>query len=262
VHRKDVDKLDAYTRHNHLIILKGWLKWCRKRRTIAINPLAEMENRQPRRRRHPAATIDQVNAVLGATSEWLFVVLIMLAFTGMRVGEAAALRPADVDLENGWVHVRRRADWGPKTEGSERSIPIHRRLLTVLSAMVKRKGAWFFNAPPSRQFPKGDHHVNPRDVNEQFQQLAAQCGFAVGRNAGGLTVHALRRFFKTFCLDSGVPKPMVDFWMGHRNQQDMDTFYYDPQKSKEWMERMPFGEPNDEELKKVPSTARADLSGL
>jgi integrase len=191
----------------------------------AANPLAEMESRQPRRRRHPAATIEQVNAVLATASGWLFAVLISLAFTGMRVGEAVALRPADIDLKNGWVHVRRRADWDPKTEGSERAIPIHRRLLSVLRTMAKSRGIWFFNAPPSRQFPDGNHHVNPREVNEQFQRLAARCGCAVGRDGQGLTAHALRRFFKTFCLDAGVPKPMVDFWMGHRNQKDMDTFY-------------------------------------
>ena len=48
--------------------------------------------------------------------------------------------------------------------------------------------------------------------------------------------------FKTFCLDAGVPKPMVDFWMGYRNQTDMDFFYYDPVKSGEWMHEAPFRE--------------------
>jgi hypothetical protein len=44
---------------------------------------------------------------------------------------------------------------------------------------------------------------------------------------------------------------MVDLWVGHRNQKDMDFFYYDPQRSKEWIEKVPFGEPNEDELKRV-----------
>jgi integrase len=35
------------------------------------------------------------------------------------------------------------------------------------------------------------------------------------------TLHSLRRFFKTFCMDAGVPKPMVDAWLGHADQGDM-----------------------------------------
>jgi len=91
--------------------------------------------------------------------------------------------------------------------------------------------------------------VNHRDINEQFQALAKQHGFIVGRKNVGLTVHALRRTFKTCCFDAGVPKPMLDRWIGHEDQNDMDVFYYDPQKSKEWMERVPFGEPNGQDLK-------------
>lgn len=88
-------------------------------------------------------------------------------------------------------------------------------------------------------------------MNEQFQKLAEACGFAGGRNERALTLHALRRFFKTFCMDAGVPKPMVDAWMGHQDQADMDTFYYSAQKSKEWMDRVPFGGPDEDEVKRV-----------
>ena len=86
IYRRDVDGLDAYTVCNHLIIIKGWFGWCREQRMIAANPLSELKIRQPRRRRHPAARLEQVNAILGRARGWLFGVLITLAFTGMRVG--------------------------------------------------------------------------------------------------------------------------------------------------------------------------------
>ena len=158
----------------------------------------------------------------------------------MRIGEVVALRLQDVDLNEGIIHIRRCSDWDPKTEGSERDVPIHARLLAFLKTKPKGKGGWFFNAPASRLFPEGDHSLNPRDINAQFQALAKTRGFAVGRDDHGLTLHALHRFFNSFCLDAGVPKPMVDAWMGHQDQSDMDAFYYNSQKSKEWMARVPF----------------------
>lgn len=253
-HRKEVDKLESYTLHNHLIIIKTWLKWCRKRRLLGSDPLADLTLRAPRRRRHPAATLEQVNAIFARASGEQLALLATLAFTGLRIGEAAALRPQDVDLDGGMLHVRGRGEWDPKTEGSHRDVPIHVRLLAVLLVKSKGKGGTFFNAPASVPFPAGDHPVNPRDINEQFQALARACGFAVRRDDRGLTLHALRRFFKTFCMDAGVPKPMVDAWMGHRDQSDMDSFYYSSSKSKEWMCKVPFGGTNDEEVKRVRPT--------
>jgi integrase len=250
-HRKDHDQLEDYTLYTMMIVLKTFLRWCKGRDFLTNNPLAELRVSKPRRRKHPAATLPQVNAVLylavTTASTW-FAVFATLAMAGLRIGELVALRREDVNLVEGLIHVRHRAGWQPKTEGSERDAPIHPRLLAILKAMSKSKGEYFFNAVASAKFPMGDNHVNPRDANEVFQKLAVLCNFAVGRKDKGLTLHALRRFFKTFCLDSGVPAAMVNYWMGHTDQDSMDFFYYDPRKSKEWMQRMPFGEPSDKEI--------------
>jgi integrase len=213
---------------------------------------------EPRRRRHPAATFEQVSLILTGSSKWVFAIFALLAFTGLRVGEAVALRPEDVDLKAGVIHIRRRNEWGPKTAASERDVPVHRRLLAILLAKPKCRGGWFFNSPPSLRFPGGNHHVNPREINVQFQSIAKQAGFAVGRKNQALTLHALRRFFKTCCLDSGVPKPMVDAWLGHSDQSEMDTFYYSSTKSREWIERVSFGEPGGQDLKCINGDNNAD----
>lgn len=250
-HRTNVDGRNAYTVYNYGIIIRTWLKWCKRRGIIPANPLTDLESNMPRRQRHPAATMAQVNVILAGAVALTFAVLATAAFTGLRIGEITALLKNDVDLEAGIIHVRRREAWGPKTESSERDVPIHRRLLAILLVMPKNRGSYFFSPPPSKQFPEGGHHINPRDFNVEFQTIAAANGFPVGRKDAGLTQHALRRFFKTFCLDSGVPKPMVDSWLGHQDQSNMDYFYYDSQKSKEWMARVPFGEPSDQDLRQL-----------
>jgi integrase len=248
-HRMQIDGLETYTIYSHTMIRKSWLAWCVTRNLLAASPLAGVKFPRPRRRKYPAATLQQLNQILTGASGYLIAVLAVLAFTGLRIGEVAALRPQDVDLVAGLIHVRRRSEWGPKTEASERSVPLHPRLLALLRAMPKGKGSTFFNAPPSSRFPNGDHPINPCDINEQFQALAKRHGFVVGRKNVGLTVHALRPTFKTCCFDAGVPKPMLDRWIGHEDQNDMDVFYYDPQKSQEWMQRVPFGEPNGLDIK-------------
>jgi len=249
--RKERDELDDYTLYTAMIVLKTFFRWARSRGLVAVNPLAEVRLSKPRRTKHPAATLPQVNDVMALAVGESFAVLATLAFTGLRVGELAALRREDVDLQDGLIRVRHRRDWRPKTEGSERELPIHRRLLSILKAKAISKGQFFFTAAPSPQFPEGTHHINPRDTNELFQKLATACRIVVGRQRQGLTLHSLRRFFRTFCADSGVPQAMVNYWMGHADQSSMDFHYYDPSKSKEWMERVPFGEPNDEDLKRL-----------
>jgi integrase len=248
-HRQEKDGLETYTLYAHAMIRKSFLAWCETRKLLASSPLAGVRIPKPRRRKYPAATLDQFNKILSSARGTLVAVLAVLAFTGLRIGEVATLRPQDGDLGEGELHVRRREGWGPKTEASERTVPLHRRLLALLQALPKQRGDYFFSAQPSAKFPRGDHHLNHRAVNDQFQKLAKKHGFLVGRKNLGLTVHALRRTFKTCCFDAGVPKPLVDRWVGHEDQDNMDTFYYDPQKSKEWIQRVPFGEPNEQDLK-------------
>ncbi len=170
--------------------------------------------------------------------------LATLAFTGIRIGEARALLESDVDLVGGWIDIRSRADWKAKTERSERRIPIHPRLLRMLKAMPPSPGPHLFTAQPSRRYPDGGHTINPRRINERLKRLAEVNGYGVGRKQQGLVLHSLRHFFKTTCINAGVPKPLVDFWLGHEDRSSMDSVYYHPQdrESKKWIEQIPFGD--------------------
>lgn len=259
--RKNNDGLEPYTLYNNAIIAKTWLKWCKKRKLIATNPLEDLEANKPPRRRYPAPTLDQVNAILAKGAEYMLAVLATAAFSGLRIGEIAALRPDDVDLSKHLLHVRRHSGWGPKTSAGERSVPIHARLLAILKAYngahaLGRERRTFFTAPPSAQFPDGDHSINPRTVNVIFQQFAGACGCTIGRAKGGLTEHALRRFFKTSCLDAGVPLPLVDIWLGHAGTE-MNQIYYRPQVAATGIARVPFGDPSDTEAQRAKGASHA-----
>lgn len=252
-HRRATDNLQAYTLHNHGIILKTWLKRCREQGVITVDPLADWKLEEPRRSRQATATLAQVDAVLGKARGPLVALLATLAFAGLRIGEAQALRKRDVDLEGGWIEIVSHDDWQTKTAAGERKIPMHPRLQAILQAMPPAPGPLMFTAPPSAYHPKGGHPINPRQINVQFKTLAQDQGFDVGRGKRGLVVHSLRHFFKTSAINAGVPKPLVDHWVGHQDKNSMDAVYFHPndEASTTWMSRVPFGDVRNEDLQNM-----------
>ena len=81
-------------------------------------------------------------AFFKAASEWAFPIHFTLAKTGLRVGELVHLLIEDVDLDDGWLHVRNKAElgWRVKT-GNERSVPLLPEVATVLRAVIGRCSA-------------------------------------------------------------------------------------------------------------------------
>jgi integrase len=57
------------------------------------------------------------------------------------------------------------------------------------------------------------------------RRLYRKLGMPIGREAG-YTLHSLRRFFETFCVNARVPQRAVDVWMGHRSDRSMGAIYY------------------------------------
>ena len=81
---------------------------------------------------------------------WKAFALLMLFWTGMRVGEMLALTPADIDFEEGTIRVHKtfhkevkngiRREWvdPPKTKGSIRTIHMNTQLSSDLHELVKK----------------------------------------------------------------------------------------------------------------------------
>jgi integrase len=166
----------------------------------------------------------------------------MLAYSGLRAGELQMLRPQDVDLGNGWIHVTAHDDWVPKTRQA-RKVPIHPKLGEYLGTMPTVGGrARYFEALPSPKYPKGGHHIDIRTLNEDFQRLAHALGMPVGRKKEGFVIHSLRHYFETTAVDSGTPQFLVDAWMGHAGPALMGKSYYGlgDAKSQTYMQQVKF----------------------
>jgi integrase len=123
---------------------------------------------------------------------------------------------------------------------------MHSRLRKILEQLPRSNSNWYFTAPASTQFPDGGHHLNMRDVNEQFQKLLTQLSIPAGKKNQGFTFHSLRSFFKTFCVNSGIPREVVDYWQDHagdRRPTASDLYYkLSDEDSQAFMKKVPFGD--------------------
>jgi integrase len=240
-----VETLAARSMHNEAIALKHFLGWCTERDLITANPLGSRKFRRPRHEPRGGPTLAQVNAVLEIAPVHLLPVIAIAAFAGHRSGDIERLLVEDVDFAGNWIHFESRPGAETKT-GNSTKVPLHPRLCAILKETPKSKGRTFFTAPPSVQFPNGDHHLNMRDVNEQFQKLLKQLDIPAGKKAGGFTFHSLRSFFKTHCVNAGIPREVVDAWQDHvgdRRPVASDGYYkLSDEDSQAFMKKVHFGD--------------------
>jgi integrase len=194
-------------------LLKRFLSWCVERQLLARNPLADRTFRPPKAKPRGGPALAQIDSILAASTKVRRPIIAVAAFAGLRIGEISRLRVVDVDFTNNWIHVVSRPGYETKS-GDSWKVPLHPRLRKILEHLPRAGTGWFFSAQPSCKYPQGDHHINPKHANEDFAKVLKQQGIASGRDAG-FTFHSLRASFKTICINSGIPKEVVDTWQNH-----------------------------------------------
>ena len=224
------------------VVVKQWFKWCHRRRLVAENAIADYKITKPVLEPREGPSLEQINQVLEIAPNLRKLELATLAFTGMRSGELQRLRFEDVDLKHGWIKIVSRDGAETKTRRS-RTVPIHPRLLAMLETLPKKKRVWFFSAQPSERYPDGSHWINPKRLNDDFSKFLVRLKLPVGRKAMGFTVHSLRHFFETFCVNAGIPQRVIDAWLGHSSDRSMASIYYKLSEadSQAFMLKVPFG---------------------
>jgi integrase len=233
--------LSARSMSNEAVMLKSLFKWAKQRGFVKESPLEGMKVNRPIPQPRGGPTLVDVRRILKSAREPRRTQYTVLAFTGMRSGELQRLRVEDIDLRGNWIHIVSREGAETKT-GHSRKVPIHPRLKPVLEALPKT-GPWLFTAPASRKYPQGGHWISTKHLNEDFQRLLMAVGVAVGRKAGGFSIHSLRNSFETMCVNAGIPQRVVDTWLGHRSDRSMASVYYKlpDEDSQKFMLKVPLG---------------------
>ena len=153
-------------------------------------------------------------------------VLSLIATTGIRRGEALALRWEDVDLEAGVVRVRGTLSrvgaellWTvPKTAKSRRDVKITPGTAALLKshrvaqATEKlRAGSQWSNARGLVFTTELGQPIDPRNLFRAFVAAVKRSGI----DGDGVGLHTLRHSAATAMLDAGVPLHVVSRMLGH-----------------------------------------------
>lgn len=195
---------------NHLVIIRQLVNFALRRGMLEHDPLKGLKLKKPKPRPQPCWTRCEVEQILAAAKGPHRPSLVLLAETGMRVGELRWLAWEDVDFAHGVINIRPKDDWKPKT-GDQRTIPISRLARAVLEDLPRR-GRWVVTAAPSRHYPDGRRQISDRRVLQYLKRVLKRLGLR-GH------VHTFRHSFISHALMQGIPEAIVRQWVGHVDQE-------------------------------------------
>lgn len=150
-------------------------------------------------------------------------VVTMIAYLGLRKGEALALRWSDIDLDRSTLRITgtlTRLDGQlvttePKTLNSRRTLPLSAEALTLLAeqrraqAADRQRAANAWRETGAVFTTHTGQPMDPRNVLRAVNVAAAQSGLV------GVNVHSLRHSAATAMLESGVHLKGVSTLLGH-----------------------------------------------
>jgi len=165
-------------------------------------------NREEQRR--PTVTETELREILASSTKRYAVLFALLAGTGLRIGEALALKPTDFSQDSRVLQVSRSIWHGqeqaPKTSSAIRVIDIPEPLAQLLRELVAVKPDYLFAVKSGRP-------LQQRNVLRALH--------ATGKKIG---LHAFRRFRTETLRRARVPEDLTRLWLGH-SKQSVTDFY-------------------------------------
>jgi integrase len=179
---------------------------------IRTNPARGLGLPRPPRRDYVYLTHGQVRALAAGAGAWRLLIL-LLAYTGLRWGEATALRVCDIDLERRRIDVRRAfSDVGghvllgtPKSHQS-RTVPVPRFIAAEIATAVTGR------RPDDLIFTMSSGSVVrlPNWRRSVFLPARSRAGLS-----DRFRVHDLRHTAASLMIQAGYPPKMLQEIMGH-----------------------------------------------
>ncbi len=180
------------------------MRWAKKHGYVFVVPTVEQIPVQ--RTELVIPTPEEVVRIIFALRPRLQPLVRFLAETGCRPGEAFNLTWDCVDEANGYVEIRPRDGWTPKTQQSERRIPLNPSLLTML-----------------RQLPKAEPYVFPGKMPnrpiDNFRRALKTAVLKADIRRRGKPVHITAKSFRkahaTWQAMNGVNESVLQGLLGH-----------------------------------------------
>lgn len=195
-------------------VLSGVLTLAVQRKRLTVNPAARVAFPASDARQMRPLTVREVDIFVAAHPPYLRTWARFLAYTGLRVSEAAGLRVGDVDLERRRVTVReaivvvdgRKIEQARlKSAASQRVVPLYGELVDDLRVIVTGR------ASGERLFlGRNGATMNRANYSRRTFRTAAA---AAGRE--GMTPHELRHTAVSLAIAAGGSVKVVQAIAGH-----------------------------------------------
>ena len=225
--RKIKAKLAARTVRLIHHVLRCSLNVAMSRKMIAANPAkgailprieeVEMETISP-------AEVNHLQRADLFDAELLFPCFLLMMFTGLRRGEALALRWSDVDLDHCTLVVKRELVkikggtifQSPKTKHSNRLIPFNETLKSILISHKERQDELIKKIKGYKRQDlifarETGNHYYPDSLRKILHRILKKAGVGIVR------VHDLRHTCATILMLAGVHPKVVQEILGHSN---------------------------------------------
>ena len=186
--------------------------------------------------------------VAAENKEWLYELLCFMVQTGVRIGEALALKWSDIDYKTGIIHIRRtviEGDDGPKigqttkSKAGIRDIPITAEIRETLKAQRQKAREVFGDnilQVDGLVFISMQNHglLRKSSVNVSIYRIAKKAG------VDHISAHAFRDTFATRAIESGMNPQTLKTILGHSSfEMTMDLYaHVMPNTKKEEMEKV------------------------
>lgn len=184
--------------------------------------------RAPRQERRVLSK-EELSKLLNAARDYKhYLIIRLLALTGMRLGEALGLKWQDIDFCEGAVTVKRAADVRSrtlketKTSSSERTLKIDDETISLLKAHKKNRGKIFPLAGKKNDLVFAS--LDGRPIREGA--VRKTLNYAL-KKAGlpHIRVHDLRHTAGSLLLDAGYSFPTVAAFLGHSSPATTAAVY-------------------------------------
>lgn len=133
--------------------------------------------------------------------------ILILIYTGMRVGELLNLKVADVDLDNKVIYIRK-----SKTDAGVRTIPIPDKVLSLFTDNICYKNEYFI-------FTKTFNQMSYMSFRYIFESILRKVGLQKH------TIHDTRHTFATLLNNADANKTSIIKLIGHSDFSTTENVY-------------------------------------
>jgi len=225
---EDTRALSDSTLFNVYCVLRAGLDGAVRDRLIARNVAAQVDRPTVEHKEAAYMSADEVTGLLSAAQDLrYFNVVALIVGSGVRRGEALALKWTNVNLESGRMKIDgtlgrvggKLVISEPKTERSRRTLPLSPQMVALLTVHKDKQSAERLRAGNQWQdtglvfTTELGTAVDPRNVLRTVEIAAKKAG--ITKDGGRIGVHSLRHSAANGWLENGIHIKAVSDLLGH-----------------------------------------------